>query len=99
MPVEKLSISMPDTLAARIDEFAERDGVSRSNLIQEAAARYVASRDAEERETRRVDRVGSALRGFDAVAAQWGADDRLGTEYLDEVRGEMPSVQPADDQS
>lgn len=99
MPVEKLSISMSDTLAARIDEFAEKDGVSRSNLIQEAAARYVASRDAEEREARRVDRVGSALRGFDAIAAQWGDDDRLGTEYLDEVRGERPVARPADGQS
>ena len=44
MPVEKLSISLPEGLAQQLDALAKEDGVTRSSLVQEATARYVASR-------------------------------------------------------
>ena len=94
MPVEKLSVSLPNQLAARIDELAERDGVSRSALIQEAAAQYVASRDTAAQEAARRASVDAALTGFDEVAAGWGTDVRLGVEYLDDVRGESAGLGP-----
>ena len=95
MSVEKLSVSLPDVLAGRIDELAELDGVSRSAVIQEAAAQYVASRDAAVREVRRRAGVDDALAGFDEIAASWGADDRSGIEYLADVRGESAAGWPA----
>ena len=99
MSVEKLSVSLPGGLASRIDELAEFDGVSRSALIQEAAAQYVASRDAAVREAGRRAKVDVALAGFDEIAAAWGADDRTGVEYLADVRGESegecPTVEEA----
>jgi predicted transcriptional regulator len=97
MAVEKLSVSLPGPLASRIDELAEQDGISRSALIQEAAAQYVASRDAAVREARRRTAVDEALTSFDEIAASWGADDRLGVEYLADVRGDTDGVSPADD--
>jgi len=98
MPVEKLSISLPDSLAASIDRYAARDGVTRSFLIQEAAARYVAARDAEGQERARREGVDAALLGFDAVAAQWGEDSRLGVDYLADIRGEVGRGADASDE-
>ena len=95
MSVEKLSVSLPGGLANRIDELAQLDGVSRSALIQEAAAQYVASRDAAVREAGRRAKVDEALAGFDEIAAAWGADDRTGVEYLADVRGESEGESPA----
>jgi predicted transcriptional regulator len=88
MAVEKLSVSLPGPLVSRIDEFAEQDGISRSALIQEAAAQYVASRDAAVRDASRRADIDGALAGFDEIAESWGADERSGVEYLAEVRGE-----------
>jgi predicted transcriptional regulator len=95
--VEKLSVSLPGPLASRIDELAEQDGISRSALIQEAAAQYVASRDAAVREARRRTAVDDALTSFDEIAASWGDDDCSGVEYLADVRGDTDGVSPADD--
>lgn len=88
MAVEKLSVSLPGPLASRIDEYAEQDGISRSALIQEAAAQYVAARDAAAREASRRADIDGALADFDEIAESWGVDERSGLEYLAEVRGE-----------
>ena len=88
MPVQKLSVSFPAPLAARIDELAAEAGVSRSCVIQEAAARYVALHDDLQAEQARRDRVDDALARLDAIAAAWGTDERTGVQYLDEVRDE-----------
>jgi predicted transcriptional regulator len=97
MAVEKLSVSLPGPLASRIDELAEQDGISRSALVQEAAAQYVASRDAAVREAGRRTAVNDALANFDEIAASWGADSRSGVEYLADVRGDSGGETPADD--
>jgi metal-responsive CopG/Arc/MetJ family transcriptional regulator len=98
MPVEKLSISLPDSLAASIDRYAALDGVTRSFLIQEAAARYVAVRDAAGREQARREGVDAALAGFDRIAQEWGDDSRLGVDYLAEIRGEATDLADASDE-
>ena len=87
MPVKKLSISLRQDLARRLDEMAEEAGVSRSSLVQEATARYIASNAADAEATRRRDGVDAALAGFDEVAASWGEDSRPGIEYLADIRG------------
>lgn len=98
MPVEKLSISLPDTLAASIDRYAAHDGVTRSFLIQEAAARYVAVRDAAGREQARRDSVDAALEGFDEIAREWGEDSRRGVDYLADIRGAASDAADASDE-
>ena len=97
MPSEKLSVSLPAQLAARIDALAGEAGISRSALIQEAAAQYVASRDAVVAESIRRAQVDAALTGFDEIAAAWGADQRTGVQYLDDVRAGAGGVGIAED--
>lgn len=96
MVAEKFSISLPRDLAERIDSLAEQDSVSRSFIIQEAAARYVARRDSTEREQAHRASVDDARAGFDRIAQLWGADDRRGVQYLDEVRAQSDApAEPA----
>ena len=90
MPAEKLSISLPEGLAAHVDALAASDGARRSYLIQEAAAQYVASREGQARDQARRAAVGSAIEGFDSVAALRGPDEAA-SGSPGRVRGEeMP---------
>ena len=96
MPVEKLSISLPDGLARQLDVLAEEDGVTRSSLVREATARYVASRASDAEAKRRRAGVERAVAGFDEVASLWGEDDRPGVEYLADVRGAADTLHEPD---
>ncbi len=87
MPVEKLSISLPESLAHQLDELAAEDGVTRSALVREATARYVSSRASDAEARRHRAGVERAVAGFDEVASLWGEDDRPALEYLADVRG------------
>ena len=91
MTVEKLSISLPDDLARRLNDLAAEDGVTRSSLVREATARYVASRASEAETARRRAGVDAAVAGFDEVAALWGDDERPGVAYLADVRAAAPT--------
>ena len=88
MPSDKFSISLPSELTAELEALARHDGVSRSFLIQEASARYVADRKTRDAANRHRASVEEALMGFDEIAASWGDDPRQGIEYLAEVRAE-----------
>lgn len=87
MAYQKLSITLPDELAAQIDHIATEDGVSRSFVLQEAAARYVVARGADAREEERQASIQRAIEGFRRIQEQWGPDERSGLDYLDEIRG------------
>jgi hypothetical protein len=93
MAVDKFSISLPEGLLAEVDEIALADGTNRSSVLREAAAEYVASRKAADRDEIRRQRVGTALHGFDGLAAEWGPDATTSLEYLAQIRGE--GVAPA----
>lgn len=86
MAVEKLSISLPKGLAEQLDTLAEADGVTRSSLVREATARYVATRAADAESQRRRASIDAAVSGFDEAAALWGEDDRQSVEYLADIR-------------
>lgn len=90
MAVDKFSVSMPEELVAALDGLAGEDGLTRSGVLREAAARYVTAREAERRETARRAGVESALEAFDAIAQAWGADGTSGNDYLSEIRGDEP---------
>ena len=86
MAFEKLCISMPADLVDQIDLLAEKSGTSRSYIMREAAAKYLASAADQTEAARRRSSVERSLETFDAVATAWGDDDRQGQSYLDEVR-------------
>lgn len=89
MPVDKFSISLPEDLLAQVDELAAADGLTRSAIIREAAADYVATRKSEQYAARRRERVDRAIVGFRGIAQRWGGDDRSGTQYLRDLRSEL----------
>ncbi len=86
MPSGKFSISLPSELVSQLEALAREDGVSRSFVVQEATARYVADRKSLDEASRRRTNVGSALADLDEIAAQWGDDPRQGIDYLADVR-------------
>lgn len=89
MGVEKVSISLPRELAAQIDEVAQADGVTRSQLIAEAAASYITRRRRVAEEDARRESIDRALIGLDELASRWGDDELPGVVYLHEVRGDV----------
>ncbi len=88
MGVDKFSISLPQDLANDIEQIADADGLSRSAVIREAAATYVASRKAAARDRVRRERIDSALAGFEEVASSWGEDGLTSLEHLRRLRAE-----------
>jgi predicted transcriptional regulator len=88
----KFSISLPADLAAELEALAEQDGVSRSAVIQEASARYVADRNSSKEDQLRRVSVDAALAGFDEIATAWGADPRKGIDYLAELRSDARPI-------
>lgn len=88
MAVDKFSISLPQELVSDVDALAREDGLTRSGVIREATAEYVAARKSAGYEAARQRRVAAAIEGFDAIAAEWGADSVSGIDYLVGIRGE-----------
>jgi metal-responsive CopG/Arc/MetJ family transcriptional regulator len=86
MPAEKISISLPGSLVSELEELARRDGSTRSCVIQEDSAHYIAARAAQAQDARRRTGVERALAGFDEVATAWGEDSRQGNHYMAELR-------------
>jgi metal-responsive CopG/Arc/MetJ family transcriptional regulator len=77
--VTKLNISMPPELLTQIDAEADELGISRSGLIQEASARYIAqSRADRESELRK-------LRGRAAARRMKEIGEKMGLSGADPV--------------
>ena len=78
----KVNIYIPDDLLAHVDADAATLGRSRSSIVQEALAEYVAKSAESERRTG----VERGLAIADEVAARWAGSDWLpevgGTEFL-----------------
>lgn len=92
MAVNKFSISLPETLLADVDELARVDNLTRSAVIREGMAAYVAGRTSARREQERRKLVDDALAELDVIAQDWGADERSGLDYLREIRGESEAA-------
>jgi predicted transcriptional regulator len=86
-PVDKFSVSLPEELAAELDDIAKAEGLTRSAVVREATADYVAARRAAEYQTRRREQIDRAIAGFQDMATRWGPDERTGLHYLGELRG------------
>jgi predicted transcriptional regulator len=99
VPVDKFSISLPEELASEVDAIAEADGLSRSAVIREATADYVAARRSADYEARRRETVDRAIAGFEDMARRWTGDSKRGLTYLDEIRAESLGPAPDEDGS
>lgn len=82
----KLNISIPAELLAEIDAEADQLGLSRSGLIQEASARYVAdARTDRERELARL-RTKNAARRMKEIGTRMGLAGADPVELLAKAR-------------
>ncbi|MBA4370665.1 MAG: hypothetical protein C0418_03690 [Coriobacteriaceae bacterium] len=83
---ERITITLPAKLVTELDALAERDGLSRSAVVREASARYVAgARQAEAAERRRTA-TDELLAFLEELRASPALDGRPGLEILREVR-------------
>ena len=85
----KLTIFLPDELLAEIDARAAREDRSRSSVIREASAHYLARTESAEAEARRRVAVDASLALFEELAAAPSLDGRPGLEILREARGAL----------
>jgi metal-responsive CopG/Arc/MetJ family transcriptional regulator len=82
--VAKINISIPDELLADVDALASELARSRSGLVAEATAHYVASIHEDRAEAERRARIDRAMGDARKVAARFGAFD--GTSVVREDR-------------
>jgi Arc/MetJ-type ribon-helix-helix transcriptional regulator len=83
----KVTISLPKELLAKLDAEAATRGVSRSELVQEAARTYLGQTQEERAEEARRARMREAVEGMRAMAARNPRlDGRPSLEILREIR-------------
>lgn len=98
----RVTVTIPEDVLARLDRIAEEKGVSRSDVVREAAAGYVtqleAGRAAREREAAVEEGVG----WLESLAARPPKDARPSIEILRELRGEDAAlggpIEPPDEE-
>ncbi|MBE0417610.1 MAG: ribbon-helix-helix protein, CopG family [Coriobacteriia bacterium] len=83
----KLTIFLPDELLDQIDAFAAGVERSRSSVIREASARYLAEAGSAEADARRKQAVDESLVLFEELATTPSLDGRPSLEVLREARG------------
>jgi len=94
----RVTISLPDELLAQLDLIAERESLTRSDVVREAAGQYLATRASGTEAALRQQAVEDGIAWLRQVADKQGIDERRGLEILREIRGDSAgsSNRPAD---
>jgi predicted transcriptional regulator len=96
MSTERVTITLPADVIAQLDEIADARDMSRSSVVREAAARYIAGEHERERAVQ-LQAATSDLLGFlDSLQAVPVLDDRPVLEILRELRGGPLEEPPAE---
>jgi Arc/MetJ-type ribon-helix-helix transcriptional regulator len=83
----KVTISLPEELLAKLDAEATTLGVSRSELVQEAAGTYLGQTQEERAEEARKTRMRNAIERMRTLEDRYPVlDDRPSLEILREIR-------------
>lgn len=88
--VRKVTISLPDDLLGEIDAEAEAVGSTRSGIVQEASAHYLAHTRDERSAAQRREAADDLVGWLEQLAARPQLDTRPSLDILREVRGEPP---------
>lgn len=84
----RVTVTLPDDMLDRLDAVAGEEGLTRSDVVREAAAGYLTARvSGEEARTRRAA-VDDGVAWLRRIAAEPPLDPRMSLEILREVRGE-----------
>jgi len=86
--VRKVTISLPDDLLGEIDAEAEALGSTRSGVVQEASAHYLAHTRDERSAVQRREAADDLIGWLEELAARPQLDTRPSLDILREVRGE-----------
>ena len=86
---ERITITLPGDLVGEIDGIAAETGVSRSSVIREASARYVAERERSATDARRKAAVDDTLAVLERIRELPPLDERPVLEILRELRGPL----------
>ncbi len=90
----KLTIFLPDALLAEIDARAAELARSRSSVIREASARYLAEERSRDADARRAAAVDASLALFEKLASAPSLDGRPSLDILREARGAVEKQKP-----
>jgi predicted transcriptional regulator len=88
----RVTVTLPDDMLSRLDAVAEEEGLTRSDVVREAAAGYLTSRDSGEEARARGEAVADGVAWLRQIAAEPPLDPRPSLEILRDVRGE--AVEP-----
>jgi predicted transcriptional regulator len=83
----RVTVTLSEEVLARLDEIAESDGVSRSDVVREASARYVSHRSADAAMRARAAAVEEGLEWLENIARKSEDSERTSLDVLREVRG------------
>ena len=86
---ERITITLPDDLVAEIDALADAAGRSRSSVISEASASWVAGAQAHAAAERRAQAIAETLAFLDRLDDLPVQDERAVSEILREIRGPL----------
>lgn len=89
MAVDKITISLPASLVREIDLLSQSEGVSRSQVVREAAALYVSDRAAAREAARARAAAERVLAILDELRDRVPADNRPVLDILRESRGTL----------
>ncbi|MHB1017420.1 MAG: CopG family ribbon-helix-helix protein [Coriobacteriia bacterium] len=87
MAVDKITVSLPASLVREIDLLSQAEGVSRSQVVREAAALYVSDRAAAREAAHKRAAADRTLAILDELRGRVASDDRPVLEILREARG------------
>ncbi|MDP2182992.1 MAG: ribbon-helix-helix protein, CopG family [Actinomycetota bacterium] len=90
----RFTVFLPDELLAQIDSVAESADRSRSSVIREASAHYLAHARSAEADARRKSAVEESLELFEELAQKSSLDGRPSLEILREARGRLDEYPP-----
>ena len=86
---QRITITLPDELVCELDELAGAGALSRSGVIREASARYVAEARGAAAARQRAEAVQETLDLLKDLRAAPALDERPTLEILREIRGPL----------
>jgi predicted transcriptional regulator len=84
--VTRVTVTLPDDVLRRLDVIAGEEGMSRSEVVREAAVSYLTERDGGAESRARAVAVADGLAWLDEIALRPSADPRPSLEILRETR-------------
>ena len=94
--VARVTVTLPEPVLAELDAVARDEGVTRSDIVREAAAVYLSQRERDHASRSRHEAVEDGLRWLETQAAHVPKDTPSSLDLLREVRAEAGGAGSAD---